>query len=187
MIKILDKEIPNLITELTVEQFENITEIGSNNEYDPIEKNLKIFDYLGVPESDFNDMEVEDFLVLVRQFNDHPNLEYPLIDTLEHEGYTYNAKLKLTVKDTKLIEKYSLAKDKGYLSMILAVFFKREDLTKVEHYADAHLKLKAKWISKQPASIAIPYITYIGEKFKQQAPKELEGGNSGGVGGDQQD
>jgi hypothetical protein len=187
MIKILDKEIPNLITELTVEQFEQITDLGSDSNLDPIEKHLKIFEYLGIPEKDFNDMEVEDFIKIVQEFNSHPHLEYPTIDTLEHEGYTYKAEMKMTVRDTKLIEKYSLAKEKGYVSKILAVFFKREDLGPVEHYTDAHLKHKAKFLAKQPAGLAIPYITFISEKIKQQAPKQLEGGNSGGVDGDSQD
>jgi len=92
MIKILDKEIPNLITELTVEQFEQITDLGSDSNLDPIEKHLKIFEYLGIPEKDFNDMEVEDFIKIVQEFNSHPHLEYPTIDTLEHEGYTYRLK-----------------------------------------------------------------------------------------------
>jgi hypothetical protein len=187
MIKILDREIPNLITELTVEQFENITDLGSDTTLDPIEKHLKIFEYLGIPENYFNDMDVEDFIKVVQEFNNHPHLEYPTIDTLEHEGYTYKAQMKMTVRDTKLIEKYSIAKEKGYLSKILAVFFKREDLGPVEHYTDAHLKYKSKWLAKQPAALAIPYITFISEKIKKQAPNKLEGNNSGGVDGDSQD
>ena len=187
MIKINDKEMPSLVTELTIEQFEQVTEIGNDSTLDPIDKHLKIFEYLGIPEKDFNDMPVEDFVKIVQAFNDHPKLDYPVIDTLEHEGYTYKAELKLTVRDTKLIEKYSLAKDKGYISKIMAVFFKREDLSSIEHYTEAHLKHKAKWLCQQKAPLCIPYITFISEKIKQQAPQELEGGDTRGVVTDSQD
>jgi len=185
MIKILDKEIPNLITEMTVEQFEKVTELGSAPDLDPIERHLKIFEYLGIHEAYFDDMEVEQFIEIIKEFNDHPKLDYPIIDTIEHEGYTYKAQLKMTVKDTKLIEKYSISKEKGYLANILAVFFKREDLSPVEHYADAHLKLKAKWLSKRSADLVIPYITFISEKFSKQITKGVEGSEPGAMGGDQ--
>ena len=187
MITIFDKQIPNQITELTVEQFETITTINSDSDLDPIQKHLKIFEYLGVPESDFNDTDVEDFIKIVKDFNTHSQEEYPTIDTLEHEGYSYKAEMKMTVRDTKLIEKYSIHKQKNYLAMILAVFFKREDLSPVEHYTEAHLKHKSKFLAKQPAYITLPYLTFIHGKIKRQVPQELEGDNTAGVDGDSQD
>jgi hypothetical protein len=186
MIKILDREIPNLITELTVEQFEKLTDFNSDTTLDPIERHLKIFEYLGIPENEFNDVDVENFIDIIRQFNEHPNMNYETVDTLEHEGYTYKAEMKMTVRDSKLIEKYSIGKEKGYISNILAVFFKREDLGPVEHYTDAHIKHKSKFLAKLPASICIPYISFISEKIRAQATPKLEGGDTGAVDGDSQ-
>jgi hypothetical protein len=76
--------------------------------------------------------------------------------------------MKLTVRDTKLIEKIAIAKPKGYISDVLAIFFKRDDLTNAEHYADAHLKLKAKLIKELKANVAIPYLLFITKKLAKQ-------------------
>ena len=171
MITILGREIPNRLDELTIEQFENITELSNNKEIDPIDRHLQIFASLGIPEKEFFDYDVADFIELVKDFNSAPKIEYPTIETLEVDGYNYTAKMKLTVRDTKLIEKIAIAKPKGYISEILAIMFKRDDLTATEHYADAHLKLKAKMIKELNASIAMPYLLFIAKKISKQVEK----------------
>jgi hypothetical protein len=50
--------------------------------------------------------------------------------------------------------------------------FKRTDLTKAEHYADAHIKLKAKIIRELKAELAMPYLVEIGQKLAKQMPKD---------------
>jgi hypothetical protein len=58
----------------------------------------------------------------------------------------------------------------------MSVLFKRNDLTKAEHYADAHIKQKAKLFSSLSAELAIPYATFIGLKLSnrlQNAPTEV--------------
>ena len=94
--------------------------------------------------------------------------DFPVVEELELEGYLYKAQMKLTVRDTKMIEKIALHKEKGYISEMLAVMFKREDLTPTEHYADAHIKQKARLIRKINASIALPYLMFIAEKIAKQ-------------------
>lgn len=168
MITILGREIPHTLEELTIEQFENITEIGNNKEIDNIDRHLQIFSSLGIPESEFFDYDVADFIEIVKSFNEQPKSDYPVVQVLELDGYSYTAEMKLTVRDTKLIERIAMSKPKGYISSILAIMFKRDDLSNTEHYADAHLKLKAKLISKLQASIAIPYILFIGQKINKQ-------------------
>jgi hypothetical protein len=65
---------------------------------------------------------------------------------------------------------------------MLAVMFKREDLTPTEHYTDAHIKQKAKLIRKLNAAISIPYVMFIAQKIGQQAndqaTAELEPSNA---------
>ena len=90
------------------------------------------------------------------------------VATLELDGYTYTAELKLTVRETKLIEKIAIHKEKGYISDMMAVMFKADHLTKAEHYAEAHLKLKSKHIRKLKAEICIPYIMFVANKIKKQ-------------------
>lgn len=169
MITILNRDIPNQLEELTIEQFEVITEINNNQELDPIDKHLQVFAYLGIPESEFWDYDVADFVGMVKEFNSAERKEYPVVEELEIDGYIYKAQMKLTVRDTKMIEKVALRKEKGYISEMLAIMFKREDLTPTEHYTDAHIKQKAKLIRKLNAAISIPYMMFIAQKIGQQA------------------
>ena len=168
MITILGKEIPNRLDELTIDQFEVITELSNNKELDAVDRHLQIFASLGLAESEFYDVDVADFIEYTNQFNTIPEIEYPTISQIELAGYNYTAELKLTVRDTKLIEKIAIAKPKGYISDVLAIFFKRDDLTSTEHYAEAHLKLKAKMIKELKANIAIPYLLFITNKLAKQ-------------------
>lgn len=172
MITILNRDIPNQLDEITIEQFETITEINNNQELDPIDKHLKVFAYLGIPESEFWDYDVADFIGVVKDFNKLEQKEHPTVEELELEGFTYKAQMKLTVRDTKMIEKVALHKEKGYISEMLAIMFKREDLTAAEHYADAHIKHKAKLIRKLTANVAVPYLIFIAEKISQQVKND---------------
>jgi hypothetical protein len=174
MVTILGKQIPNNLTELTVHQFEEITTIHSNAELDAIEKHIEVFELLGIPEADWEDVSIEDFKESVRLFNDLTG-KPEIVNQIEIEGYTYIAfedHFKLSVKDTKHIEKIMHSKHKGYISELLAVLFKRTDLTKAEHYADAHIKQKAKLIRELKAEIAVPYLVEIGQKLSKQIPQD---------------
>jgi hypothetical protein len=172
MVNILGFEVPNQLNELTVQQFETITTIHADPELDAIDKHLQVFEFLGVPTIKWDDVEIEEFKEIVKSFNDVIG-KPELVSSLEIDGYTYTAfeeKFKLSVKDTKHIEKIMHSKHKGYISELLAVLFKRNDLTKVEHYSDAHIKLKAKLIRELKAEIAVPYLVEIGQKLSKHIP-----------------
>jgi len=174
MVTILGIEVPNQLNELTVQQFETITTIHANTDLDAIDKHLQVFEFLGVPTIEWDNVEIEEFKEIVRNFNDIQS-KPELVNTLEIDGYTYTAfedKFKLSVKDTKHIEKIMHSKHKGYISELLAVLFKRTDLTKVEHYSDAHIKLKAKLIRELKAELAVPYLVEIGQKLSKHIPKD---------------
>lgn len=167
MVTILDKTIPNQLTELTIQQFEDITTIHADKELDVIEKYLKIFELFKISEDEFENTSFEDFKMYVKQFNTihgKPKMKKSIMIN----GYKYVAvtdkKFKLSVKDTKFIEKILNKKNRGYISEMLSVLFKRDDLSKVEHYDAAHLKFKAHLIKDLKAEIALPYIIEINEK-----------------------
>ena len=172
MISILNREIPNQLDEISIEQFETITDINNDPNLDPIDKHLKVFAYLGIPESEFWDYDVADFVNVVKEFNSLEQKEYATVEEIELENYTYRAEMRLTVRDTKMIEKVALHKQKGYVSEMLAIMFKRDDLTATEHYTDAHIKHKAKLIRKLTANVAIPYLMFIAEKISQQVKND---------------
>ena len=169
MVTICNKDIPNELNELTIQQFEDITEIHANPKLDHVEKHLEVFKYMGVPEAE--DMEFEDFKEAIRLFNTAKAPEGILLKRFESDGYTYQAyenEFKLTAKDTKHIEKILAHKHKGFISEALAVVFKRTDLSKTEHYTDAHIKLKAKIIRELPAEVAVPYLVAIADTINKQ-------------------
>jgi hypothetical protein len=173
MVEILGKKIPNQLNELTVQQFEDITNIHANKEMDAIEKHLTVFELLGIKEDEFEDTSIEDFKNYVRLFNDIKGVK-KMINTIELDGYQYTAydtEFKLSVRDTKHIEKAMASRHKGYISEILAILFKREDLTKAEHYTDTHIKHKGKLIREQKAALAVPYLAEIGVKLSKELPK----------------
>ena len=170
MITILNKEIKNELNELTIQQFEDITEIHSNPKLDHVEKHLEVFKYMGAPE-EIEDIDFEDFKEYIRLFNTAKAPEGILLKTFEADGYTYQAydtEWKLSAKETKLIEKILNNKHKGYISEMLAVLFKRTDLTKHEHFTDAHIKLKSKIIREMTADVAIPYLVAVAETINKQ-------------------
>ena len=156
MIQIFDQEIPNKMSELTIEQFEKISQILNNQDFDNIEKYVEMFKYLGIKEEMWDDYPFSEFIKLVQEFN--------------LDSYTPNeAQLKLSVKETKLIEKIVNTKPNHYISDILAIMFKRSDLSNTEHFTDAHLKHKAKLFRTQKAELCVPYIVFVTEKIAEYA------------------
>lgn len=176
MVEILGKEIPNEMNELTIQQFEEITDIHANTELDVIEKHLAVFKFMGVPD-DIEDIDFEVFKEYVDKFNKAQVPSSELLKRFEVDGYTYQAyddDFRLTAKDTKLIEKILGSKHKGYVSEVLAVLFKRTDLSKVEHYTDAHIKQKAKLIRELKAEVAVPYLIAVANKINNHVQKSNE-------------
>jgi hypothetical protein len=183
MIKIFEREIPNKMDELTIEQFEKVTEITNNKELDNIDRYIKIFEYFGVKESEWddNDVELSEFIEKVKEFNSSNYEKKDAVESFELEGYTYEGQLKLSVKDTKIIEKIINRKSHNWISDLLALMFKRTDLSQVEHYTEAHLKHKSKLFKQLKAEIAVPYLVFVTEKIashaKSQSPEAVEPSN----------
>jgi hypothetical protein len=172
MIKLFGKEIPSKMDELTVEQFQKISAIHNNEEYDTLEKHCKVFEYLGITEEEM-DVDFEVFLENVKEFNKDNFTKKDTVEEIELEGYTYKADMKLSVKDSRIVEKIIKKDNKEYISDIMALMFKRTDLSNTEHYDPAHLKHKSKLFSKLKADISIPYITFVTYKITNHAEREL--------------
>ena len=189
MIKLFGKEIPSKMDELTLEQFQKISAIHNNEEYDTLEKHCKVFEYLGITEDEM-DVDFDLFLANVKEFNNNNYTHKDTVEEIELEGYTYKAEMKLSVKDSRIVEKIVKKDNKEYISDIMALMFKRTDLSNTEHYDPAHLKHKAKLFSKLKADISIPYLTFVTYKItnhaESQTTKELESDISGAVPGDQE-
>ena len=189
MIELFGKEIPSKMDELTLEQFEKISAIHNSEEYDILEKHCKVFEYLGITEDEM-DVDFDVFLANVKEFNLNSYTKKDPVEEIELEGYIYKAEMKLSVKDSRIVEKIVKKDNKYYVSDIMALMFKRTDLSNTEHYDPAHLKHKAKLFSKLKADISIPYLTFVTEKItnhaQSQDTKELESDIIASVPGDQE-
>lgn len=177
MVTILNKEIPNQLDELSIQQFEEITGILNDTSYDYIEKHLKVFEIFGINEEDFEDTSLDEFKTYVKEFNTIKT-KFKIKKTIDIDGHKYigisGKKFILSVRDTKHIEKIMKSKHKGYLSEVLAVLWKKEELTNAEHYDTAHIKYKSKMIRDLKAEIALPYLVEIGKKLKEKIKIENE-------------
>ena len=180
MIKIKEYEIPSAIDELTIEQFQKVSQYANDLGLNYVERQIKIFEYLGVPDI-WDELTAKELKEFVRAFNDVPKREFDWVQSVEIDGYTYTAftgeEFDLTVKDISLIEK-KITKEGTDIPYIMAVLFKREDLDKKEHYAEAHIKQKAKLFAKQPAEICVNYITKVGQEATNMLEKNVEQDNS---------
>jgi hypothetical protein len=170
MIEVLGRQIANKMNEITIEEFEKISAIHNNKDLDNIEKQIKVFEVVGVEEDEWDDFKY--FVEKTKEFNTDNYEKKEPIGEIEIDGYTYKAELKLSVKDTKLIEKMIVKENKHSVSDIMALMFKRTDLSNTEHYDSAHLKHKAKLFRLQAAEIAIPYITFVTETISNHAQKQ---------------
>jgi hypothetical protein len=170
MIEVLGRNIANKMNEITIEEFEKISAIHNNKELDNIEKQIKVFEVVGVEEDEWDDFNY--FVEKTKEFNtDNYEAKDPVTE-IEIDGYTYKGELKLSVKDTKLIEKVIVKENKHSVSDILAIMFKRTDLSNVEHYDNAHLKHKSKLFRTQAAEIAIPYLNFVTQTISNHAQKQ---------------
>ena len=189
MIKLFGKEIPSKMDELTLEQFQKISAIHNNEEYDTLEKHCKVFEYLGITEEEM-DVDFDLFLANVKEFNNNNYDKKDPVEEIEIDGYIYRAEMKLSVKDSRIVEKIVKKDNKEYISDIMALMFKRTDLSNTEHYDPAHLKHKAKLFSKLKADISIPYLTFVTNKItthaQSQTTQAVESDISGAVPGDQE-
>jgi len=174
MIKIKNYEVPNTVEELTVKQFQEVAAIQQDLSLDYLEKQIKVFTTLGVDEEILDAMGVVEFKEHVKNFNDVEAKDYPFLPEVEIEGYVYKAfedEFHLSIKDLKRIEKRVKADATGYMPYMMAVIFKREDLSKNEHYDEAHIKHKEELFSKLPAAIAVPYVQHIGKELANAVTK----------------
>ena len=163
-------EIKNEANELLVGQFEKLSEILNDETNDRVESYIKVFTELGIPGEVIDSMDYDDFIKIIRQLNLSDVLENEYKQEIKIGDYTYTSyegdTFKLKVKDMSLIETCVKSNPNRYIGELLAVLFKRTDLSKVEHYDKEHLKHKAKLFrSNVTADVAIPFIVYFSDKL----------------------
>lgn len=164
----VEYSLPNLINELTLDQFTYISAVLDGDE-DNIDKWIKIIEFLGVKPEDMDELDGFTFLELVKEFNsltDYQPNSQELIESIQVGNHTYTASQTITVRDMALIEKYIKENQTLYLPYVVAILYKNEILSKTEHTDQSHIKHKAKLFGAQlKADIALPIIGLLTKKL----------------------
>jgi hypothetical protein len=165
MINVKGYEMKSSLTEWTLGEYEKISKVLSSDD-DYIDKYISVLEILGVPNDILDSLNDDEFFEIVEKIVDN-NLDKIYLKEFEIDGYTYRAyegdNYILGVRDMARIE--NVIKNDFAPSKLMAVIFKRTDLTNTEHYDKAHLEYKAKLFKDLNASIIIPYILLIEEKM----------------------
>jgi len=158
--------------EFTILEFETISSIMNDENKDNIEKYLNILEYLGTPDDILNEMTTDTFYDIIKEMNSDVECDKTLLPQITIDKYTYDAytgdEFKLKIKDLSKIESRILAKPNEYVLYAIAVIFKRTDLTKTEHYTEAHIEYKMKLFKELPVIDIYPYIVYIQENVSKK-------------------
>ena len=180
MIRVKSTEIKNLPRELTIDEFEDISRILNDVSILEIEKYSRVFGYLGADRKDLNDLGFKEFGDLVKEFNEIAEIKRGMTQKIEIGGYIYKSyedgeDFKLMVRDMAIIERIVSESPERHLAEIVAVLFKREDLTASEHYDKTHVKHKAKLIREEgiDAELAMPFIVIVTSQLAEATNSAL--------------
>jgi hypothetical protein len=167
MYKFKEHNIPNQLDEMTVKEWEKVNSILSSSE-ELIDKYFNIFALFGVKEQDWDGINTKQFAEIIIDFNKSTPKKIDPVKEVTIDGYTYEAfdlEDGVPIRDLKFIEKAFKTGITDRISFMMAVIFKRTDLSNTEHYTEAHIKHKTKMFSVQLASLALPYIGVINDEL----------------------
>lgn len=155
------------VNELTIGEYEKII-YYLNGSDDFFDKWFSILEFLGLPKSVIDDIDANELIEIVKSIN-ISEVEPVFRKEIEIGGYLYTCELKengepkITGKTFKLVEK--VCKKDYYISDILAILFKRNDLSDKEHFDKAHIDYKATLFRELEASICVPYVLFIADRY----------------------
>jgi len=167
-------QLRNEAKEVRLSEFNKIHNILSTDKAGHFEKYTEVFKVLGVSEDVIDDMSIEQFIELVKMFNDISQTKENPVQSFEIDGYIYTAykgeEFKFTAKDLVMLERGFKQGVGSIPAFVLAVVFKREDLTKKEHFDPTHINHKAKLFSEHLyMDVALPYLGLVSQRVIKQA------------------
>jgi hypothetical protein len=163
------KEIvfPSEYNEITIKQLDRIAEIFEA-ETTEIEQWILVVSFLaGIPKSVVEDWPMDDFMVICNQLFTRLPEPQAAVDTILLDGYTYQLTPYdyLTAKESAMVEKIFTKNTRDRFAQVLAIIFKREDLSKTEHFTNAHIKYKAELFGSLKADTMIGHLSKFGIQF----------------------
>jgi hypothetical protein len=121
--------------------------------------------YLGIPEAVIDEMDMDDFLNVVKELN-YDSTNDVLLNEFEHEDVTYvnnPDKFKLSVKNNIQIEEYIAKNNIEYMAEVMAILY---PIPGIENTKEIITKRAAFFRKELSAKYVIPIIYYI-SKLKQ--------------------
>lgn len=164
MLEVKGFQLKTKMSEFTLKEFENISSLVG--EEDDIDRYLKILSILGMPDDIIYDITSDDIINIINDFNNDGINNKDLTRTIEVNGRTYSAypeesEFSLKAKDLGMIQSYVKKHPNKYVLYLIALLFKDDQLTRTEHYTDAHIKHKMELFSDLIADDYYQYIVYI--------------------------
>lgn len=151
MITIQGVDYPIKPSEMTLKQWTDVSFLIQKFEKEPIMQLEGVLKSIGVPSEVIDTVELSMSKELSAEMVEDAS-EYQLHD--EVEGYKLKLDLPLNIKLSKKIDHIGKTFDNPTVA-VLAFFYRDENLTDAEHYADAHIKLKVKKFENMPAKTFI--------------------------------
>lgn len=147
MITIQGVAYPIKPSEMTLKQWTDVSFLIQKFEKEPIMQLEGVLKSIGVPSEVIDNVELSMSKELSAEMVEDAS-EYQLHD--EVDGYKLNLDLPLNIKLSKKIDHIGSTFENPTVA-VLAFFYRDENLTDAEHYADAHIKHKMKKFKNLPA------------------------------------
>lgn len=166
-IKIKDKEfiLKQNPSDFLISEYESVSTLLNNSELDEFDKYYQLFILLGVDEDILDNLDTIEFFDIIKTYLNNNLSTGPLTKELVVNGRTYQSfdeKFYINVRDMKAIERFIKNNPDVFIGELMAILFKDVELSKTEHYIDAHIKHKAKLFRENiTLDIAIPFIGYF--------------------------
>jgi hypothetical protein len=158
---------PSEYSEITVQQLDKIAEVFELD-ITETEQWILIVSYLAcIPKETVEEWPMDDFIQICKQMFVRLPEPGQNLTSVTLDGYTYTITPYdyLTARESAMIEKIFSRNNSKRLAQVLAVIFKRDDLSKTEHFANAHIKYKAELFGKLMADTMIGNLGKFGIEF----------------------
>lgn len=155
-------DIKTSLTDMTIGEFERVSEILQDNTLDNIERYFKLLKYLGVPDHELDHISDQDFFAIVGSFDklgvtDHlvPSFQYDDVTYVAHSG-----EFTLKAKDLMYIEK-RVKENTAFFAYAIAILFKPEGMDSSLAYAPKVVEQRVKIAKNLNAAEFYSYIIYL--------------------------
>lgn len=181
MITINNYECKTSIEEFTLNEFDCMNLVLNDHTLNKMEKNLQLMKIAGY-KGELKLVSLKTLKTYISELNaqaekDAEFVVQDLLKSIEINGrnyvcYTENINDELMGWDTGLIAELPRKRGGEYMSEAIAILFKDDQLTHVEHYTDAHIKYKTELFGNQKLSLFYPYIKFIVQNIINHAEAE---------------